>query len=358
MYFLILTILVLIIFTILGIGTKCYLNIKNNKLQIVTATNVFLVAGIICGWIFLTLGILSYIKENSWGLCYLFLAFVWLGLFLVYGWFGMITIYDDKGFSRGWLPLQKKYYTYDQFTAVKITMNGREFLVGKKKIAFDYRIMDCYEFIGYASLRYKHIKVKDLPIDKSIPSWDIFNGHVEEPESFVFIIVMFLVIGLAFPAWLIYDAYDYVTEDETAYIEVSLDNYYIEENHMILESDELIYDFEILRYEVYDNAIPKILNAIDNGKPLGLYVLNYREAYNENLRFEVCSVKDWQGNVIISFDEMNEEDKEFSMIYLPIAGIILGFILLFCASIVIVGRYPHKFSKRVQRWIFQDGYLH
>lgn len=98
----------------------------------VVGNNFLWLTGFGCGILFMAIGIFAYIQEGGAFESYLFLIFVWLSMSLMYGWFGMITLYDEDGFTQGWLPLQKKRYTYEQLTRYKITLKGYKLYVGKK----------------------------------------------------------------------------------------------------------------------------------------------------------------------------------------------------------------------------------
>ena len=120
----------LVISLIACVATKINLIRKNNRGQKMAIAKDFLwLTGIVGGILFMGLAVFSYIKSGITITGYLLLLFVWFGLFLVYGWFGMITLYDEESFTCGWLPLQRKRYTYEQLTGKKRTLNGYKLFV-------------------------------------------------------------------------------------------------------------------------------------------------------------------------------------------------------------------------------------
>ena len=219
-------------------------------------------------------------------------------------------------------------------------------------------IIDCFEFTAYAKRKYKTIYGRVLPVEKNPSRWDPFNGHVEESGQFIVIIVMFLAIGFGMLGWTVYDFLDYATEEETTRVKAVIEEYYANENHLILESKVPNCKFDISLYQDYDYEIERVLDEVSKENPLYIYALKYRDTNNVKGKFEVVSIENSKGAALISFEKMNEVHNEFELSFLPYSiGICIIFIL-FSATIFLVGRYPHKFSKRLQKAIFKDGYLH
>ena len=237
-------------------------------------------------------------------------------------------------------------------------MEGADLFVGKRRISFDDMLMDGWSFKEYALQQYEKRTGKSLPINKAVPWWDIFNGHVEEPGGIIAILLIILLLMAAFSAKLLYDVHDEVTEEELTCVTTKIENYYIEENHMILEPSDLSCKFKLFRYEDYGRSTAEIVSEVKRGKELHIYVLDCEEANNEGLEFEICCVQSRKGKTLLALEEKNKSDKAYNKSCLSLFLIAFFIFLLYCAATVIVGRYPDKFSKRVKRWFFKDGYLH
>lgn len=199
---------------------------------------------------------------------------------------------------------------------------------------------------------------KKLPMDRSIPKWDIFKGHLEAPEEFIFLIIMMLTIGFGILGWHVYEIKDDTTIEETTRVRVVIEDYYTDDNHLILESKVPECKFDISLYKNYDDEIQQVLKEISNENPLYIYAVKYKETNSGKRKFEVAGIENSEGEDIISFEKMNEVQKEYDESFLPFGIMICIICVLFSLTIWLVGRYPHKFSKRIQQAIFQDGYLH
>ena len=303
------------------------------------------------------ISIIAYIQEGMTWMNYFFIGFVWFSLLLVYGWFGMIVIYDNEGFSRGWFPLQKRRYAYETVTGFDVTAWGYKLYVGHKCISFDDRLIQSDSFILVVSSKYREIHGKKLPIKRKIAKWDIFNGHVEEPAEIIAVLLMLLSITIGFFIWQVIEVNDYKEIEETTCVEVKIEDYIIDENHMILKVENLLSDFEIVRYKEYEEIQSIIEKEIADENNLYIYVLDYKEDEAKKT-YEVYCIQRINGESIISLEEKNENDSEFAKSFIPVAVVFLILVLIFCISTIIVGRYHNKFSKRIQRAFFQDGYLH
>ena len=354
-----LTVIVLIVSIITCILTRISLDrrIKEGQKMIV-AHNFMWLLGIGSATLFLIISTIGFVQDGMVLTTNLMLGFVWFSLLLVYGWFGMITFYDDDGFTKGWLPLQKKRYTYAQLTGGKITLKGYKLYINKKCISYEDGIIDCNPFYRYALKQHKNITGKNLKEEKTNPKWDVFNGHLENPEEFIIIIIIFLVIGFGMIGWSIYELHDYKTKEDLTRIKVVIDDSYTDDNHLILESRIPGCKFDIKFLDDLDKEVGQILNEVSKNKPIYVYAKGYKEKNKTKGKYDVYCVETVKGEEIISLEKMNELNKEVAVSGFPIAVVLSVVSICFSMVILLVGRYPHKFSKRIRKAIFQDGYLH
>lgn len=81
------------------------------------------------------------------------------------------------------------------------------------------------------------------------------------------------------------------------------------------------------------------------------------EAHDDPIRYEIYNIVNSTGKTILSFDEVNQVSNKKSL-QIALFMLIFFFVWLFCCiGSVIVARNPQKYSKRVQRMFFKDGYL-
>ena len=135
---------------------------------------------------------------------------------------------------------------------------------------------------------------------------------------------------------------------------LKIDDYYIDENHLILKSSDLAGEFDIVRYEEFEEIIPILQKEIKEEK--NLHINCKPSDYKKNWH-EVFRLQNEDGQLIISLEEKNEKDSEYAKFYVLMACVMLVIIFSFCITTIIVGRYPYKFSKRIQKAFFKDGYL-
>ena len=199
-----------------------------------------------------------------------------------------------------------------EITAVRKNNSGSILIIGKKKIALEYLGMDGFYFEWYAVSKYKDKYGKEPPLDKSVPAWDIFKGHVEKPEEMMLVLVMFLLFILAIPVYVLYQAHDVIVESETMYMECYVSSYEIDDHTLVLKSDNYEGEFLIYRYKEYGSSIPKMLETLEKEPILYLNVLETGKSDSGNTEYEIYNVHDKYGKVYLTFDAVNESNKKYA----------------------------------------------
>lgn len=282
-----------------------------------------------------------------------FVLIVWFDIGMMDRWLNAVIRYNRDGFQKGWLPWQKKDYKYSDITSIKRDDEKVQIYFGSKKINLDYIVMDSYEFVYYCSAMYKEIHGKGIPKNTSIPRWDIFKGHVKDPESFLLVFIMLFVLMFGTMGYVLYDGYNYVSEQDTTYIEAKINSYEIDDSDLILNSEEQ--DFIIFRYEEYGDITKNMIAALSETPVLGMNVTEYMSD-NVFSGYEVHSVK-MGGKNLLSFEETRKNNIVFAYKIVGLFSVVCVPLVVLFVCMVIVGRNPHKYSKRIQRMLFKEGYL-
>ena len=359
MIFAFLTIILYILICFICLFTWLWLKNKSDKgpKKIVIPKSFVCWVGFICGFMYCAGTVFSLLDNEELWVTICFAGILWLAIGMLYGWLGTIITYDKNGFTVGWLPWQRRCFCYRDLTSTKITNHSRIFFCGKRKITLDYILIDDYHFRDYVMRRYKETWGKSLPYNNAIPKWDIFKGNLESPEEMIFIDIMLLIITLAVPVWQTYEAFDNVTEDETIPMELQVNAYEIDDDTLILKSKQNEAAFELWKYEKYENVFTYIISAIQDEQKLIMNVTVLEEEHDDPIRYQIYNIVNSTGKTILSFDEVNQVSNKNSLL-IALFTLIFFFVWLFiCIASVIVARNPQKYSKRVQRMFFKDGYL-
>lgn len=359
MIFALITIILYIFACFTCLFTRLWLQNKSGKgsKKIVIPTGFVCWIGVICGLAFGVCTVFSLLNNEELWVVIGFASMLWLAIGILYGWLGTIIIYDKDGFTVGWLPWQRKHFCYRDLTSTKTTNQSRIFFCGKRKITLNYMLIKESYFEEYVRRRYKETWGKCLPYDNVIPKWDIFKGNLESPEEMIFVDILLLIITLAGPVWQTYEAFANVTEDETIQMELQMNDYEIDDSVLILRTRQKDAVFELGEYEKYENVFTHILSAIQDEEKLIMNVTILEEEHDNPIRYEIYNIINSTGKTILSFDEVNQVSNKNSLL-LALFMLIFFFLWLFiCIASVIVARNPKKYSKRVKRMFFKEGYL-
>ena len=314
----------------------------------------FVILGIITSTIFLipTL-ITAFLDEPIW-VPILFFAFSLLGASFIIAFVNCRVWYDEDGFvAKNFFGIKRKF-TYDQVTAIKENMHEDYICIGKRKVMIDEVSVGGIEFIAYVRKRYRTIhKGQALPkIHKT--KHDIFNGNVDDVFGFMFAYIMIGVVIVAFTIFLVWYIYgNPCTVDNTIEQEVSFTSFIAKDDEIVLRSsDNKLYKIRFME----DGFDSTKIKAISDGKTV---VKTYSKEVTPEDEENYYSIKAilLDDTYLLSFDETNRwhQEESWPLIFLPVIfAIVWG---AYVAGSIIVGRNPKKFSKKVIKLFFKDGYV-
>ncbi len=315
---------------------------------------LFVLIGTIGSALFLIPALITmYIGESIW-IPVIFLLLTALGASLIIGYVNCRISYDEDGFvSKNFLGIKRKF-TYDQVTAIKEDIHESFVYMGKRRVMVDRLMIGGNEFIYFVRKKYRALhNGQNLPkIHKS--KYDIFNGHVNGVGGIIFAYTLVAVLLVGLLAFSVCYAYfSPSTTDNTIQHTVSFISCNQKDDEIILTSaDNQIYKIRFI-IEPFD---AKSIQALCDGKKV---VTTYSDEVTPDDEKDYYSIKAilYNDEYLLTFEQTDEwHTQEYKWLVVFVAAMVLVWGIYVAFSIV-VGRNPRKFSKRVIRIFFQDGYI-
>ena len=314
----------------------------------------FVILGLITSTIFLIPTLITAFSDEPIWVPILFFAFSLLGASFIIAFVNCRVTYDEDGFvAKNFFGVKRKF-TYDQVTAIKKNMHEDYIYIGKRKVMIDEFSVGGIEFIAYVRKRYRTIhKGQALPkIHKT--KHDIFNGNVDDVFGLMFAYIMISVLIVAFAIFLVW--YIYFTPNTVANTveqQVTFTSCTTKGDEIVLtSSDNKLYKIRFME----DGFDSTKIKAISDGKTV---VKTYSKEVTPDDEKNYYSIKAilLDDTYLLSFDETNRwhQEEYWPVLFFPIVfAIVWG---AYVAGSIIVGRNPKKFSKKVIKLFFKDGYV-
>ena len=314
----------------------------------------FVILGLITSTIFFIPTIITAFSDEPIWVPILFCAFSLLGASLIIAFVNCRVTYDEDGFvAKNFFGVKRKF-TYDQVTAIKENMHEDYICIGKRKVMIDEVSVGGIEFIAYLRKRYRTLhKGQALPIIRK-NKHDIFNGNVDDVFGFMFAYIMIGVVIVAFAIFLVW--YIYFTPNTVA----NTVEQQVTFTSCITKGDEIVLtssDNKLYKIRFMDDGFDSTkIKAISDGKTV---VKTYSKEVTPEDEENYYSIKAilLDDTYLLSFDETNRwhQEEYWPLIFFPVIfAIVWG---AYVAGSIIVGRNPKKFSKKVIKLFFKDGYV-
>lgn len=324
---------------------------REAKENVVFLNPVLLWVGIICTALFLIPGLIVPLITGNWE-TWPFLGFAALGSSLILGYKNCRIWYTEEGFTARYFLGYHRHFSYDQIESIQGWNRDVKLKVRGCTVRVDELAVGKREFLAYAKKRYRTIHGgKPIPVvEKS--KWDPFNGHVDNPGEMV---AAYALIAVILPAFVLGA---FFTLDPTPVEKLTFFTSAVAYEDE--EERDLLISWEDRAAEVrgYGRTIaePRAFLALCDGGER--FTMGYRTVVDEDgniTGYSVEYIEDSAGGIW-----MTPEDAFLYRFY-SVFWVILGFELLwlaYCGASVYVGRNPRKFSKKVIRMFFKDGYVH
>ena len=314
--------------------------------------------GGIGGGLFLipTLIILLTTDESPW-LSFVFLCISMLGGVLSLAHLNCRITYDQESFTHKNFLGIKRTYTYDQITGLKEGTHEDIFYMGRHFAMIDEYSVGAMEFEIMAKKRYQALSGgKPIPrVKPKLP--DPFNGHVEGGAGLIVVYIGVTLLFLALLGWFVADVYLIPpSPEENKRMEMVFDRAAVRGDCLYLyPADESMESFQIRHLD--GSVDPDPIKAVCDGTTTVTVYADRTKPKNGDPYYLVEAVM-VDDTVLFSFeDEQRLRQNE----YWPLIPFIGGFILLWCVYIffsIRVGRNPDRYSKKIIRLFFRDGYVH
>ena len=314
--------------------------------------------GGICGGAFLipTLIVLLTTDESPW-LSFVFLCISLLGGSLSLAHLNCRITYDQESFTHKNFLGIKRTYTYDQITGFKEGTHEDIFYMGRHFAMIDEYSVGAMEFEIMAKKRYQALS-GGKPIPRVKPKMpDVFNGHVEGGAGLIVVYIGVTLLFLALLGWLVADVYLIPpSPEEDERMEVVFDRASVRGDCLYLyPADESMESFQIRHLDGLVELDP--IKAVCDGTTVVTVYADHTKPKNEDPYYLVEAVM--VGDTVLFSFEDNQRLRQNE--YWPLILFIGGFILLWSVFIffsIRVGRNPERYSKKVIRFFFKDGYVH
>ena len=313
----------------------------------------FAILGTISSSVFLVPAIITAFSDGDVWVPVCFLAFSLLGATLIIAFMNCRIYYDDDGFVAKTFFGIKRRVSYDQVTAIKENMHETYIYVGKRRVMVDEFSIGGKDFINLVKKKYRTFNNgQSLPkITKT--KHDIFNGHVKDVTGVYVAYVLATVLFVGFVIFSFYDVFIPKNEDNTIEQTVTFISCDVKEDEVILTSaNGNIYKIQYAAEQININGI----KSICNGKSK---VTTYSKEVTPDDEEDFYSIKaiKYNDSYLFSFEEENKLYRQEGLLLINLS---LFMLILWVANVVvsvIVGRNPNKFSKRVVKLFFKDGYI-
>ncbi len=314
--------------------------------------------GGICGGLCLipTLIVLLDTDESVW-LSFVFLGFSLLGGSLSLAHLNCRITYDEEGFTHKNFFGIKRTYTYDQITGLKEGNHEDIFYMGRHFAMIDEYSVGAMEFEIMAKKRYQALSGgKPIPrVKPKLP--DPFNGHVEDGAGLIAVYVILGLLLLGLLGWVVADVYFMPpTPENTERQEVVFQS---GTRNLVLKTAPAEGE-EITVYKIRfadDTVNTEAILAVCDGKtPVTVYVDKVTPK-NEDPYYAVKALSAGDTALLTFADSQRLHQNEYWPLILFVGALtaLWGVYVFFSLR---VGRNPDRYSKKVIRLFFKDGYVH
>lgn len=298
---------------------------------------------------------------GGWRLFISFFAFVCLGASLMIGRINCRIEYDESGFTVTNFIGLRRYYTYNDFTGKRQSFGKTVLYVKGRKLRIDDIAVGEEEFIDFARKQYRirngGSAVRTLP---EIEIKGAFRKNVNHPGEFIFVYCTILLITVGVLASLVFMYFNTTEESELEYMTVTIRN--VEKYHRYRQSGlrAVTNDTDVLLALPFSERLlkddPALIERLTAGGER--YRIGYEiKGTDENIYYSIDVIIAEDGEELLSFERTERYKKEnILQIIVLFSGLGILNALWFLLT-VRIGRHPEKYSRRVKRMFFRDGYI-
>ena len=354
-YFILAASALLAVLFVAGIISAIYARNRSDRGR-VYLPGLFAWIGGICGGLFLvpTLIVLLGTDESPW-LSFAFLCFSMLGGSLSLAHLNCRITYDEESFTHKNFLGIKRTYAYTEITGIREKNHEDILYLGRRRAMIDEFSVGGTEFLLMAKKRYRALNGgRAIPEVKSKRK-DVFNGHVDDAGGLIFVYILIGGLFAGFLGFMVTYVYFMPPTAETCErMEMVFDYWDGNDSSLALHPGE----GTLCRLRDLDGSVdPEPIKAICDGQtPVTVYVDLIKPDDGEPF-YDVRALA-VDGQYLFSFEDARRIHRKEG---LPLVLIAAGFAVLWAVFVffsIRVGRNPERYSKRVIRLFFKDGYVH
>ena len=335
-----------------SISEKIFKKPRHDRKNTVYLRDSNLLVGILCAVVFTAAGVLPLVfaEDKIWFISACIFGFALMGVALIIAYLNCRITFRDHDFTYKNFFGVKKTIQYRDLTGILEGSGDVKLYAGDSVIYVAGDAVNSERFLALAKKRYRESHNGKM-IPRSAKK-DIFNNHVDEPQSFVLI---FIILAVFFPLMTI-GVISFATPDSR---EDFSERFITVESYETSEGDLYIYDSNDIEYRVYnyddliDNS-PELISKLSRGSSVGLLI---KPIDSDEDRYSVSDIK-VNGKSYLTFDKWHENQVQNFIFITAILVAVNLMIFFFIGGSIYVGRNPHKFSDRVLHLFFRPGTIH
>lgn len=326
---------------------------QQGKPGLVKMSPAMLVIGILCTALFSIPGIILPLVTGEWsGENLFFLLFALGSSTLIIAYRNCRIWYNPEGFTVRFFLGDRKTFSYAEIESLDPSPMNEKLRVCRCTVRVGELPVGKREFLAFAKKQYRIAHGGKAIPEAPAPKWDIFNGHVDNPGEFLFV---FLVMTLFLPVMLVvfWFIVDPTPMNELLFVSGQVQILGVEERDLLICCDGK--ELEIWGYERTLTDPEAFQKACRRD---AVFTLGYRQTVNDDGEItSLCveSITDSRNYVWLT----PKAAKEYRFVSISGLFAVMELILLaYCGFSIYIGRNPQKFSKKVIRLFFKDGYVH
>lgn len=326
-------------------------NPRKPKDNMVYLSPVLLWVGIVCTGIFLIPGLIVPLVTGDWESGF-FLVFAAMSGSIIVAYVNCRIWYTDTEFTVKYFLGFRRTFSYAEIESIQGKTRDVKLKVRGCTVRVDELAVGKEEFLKFARKQYRIAHGgKAIPVVKKI-WWDPFQGHVDNPGEFlvayglIAVLMPVLIIALLF--------FTSPTPMEDLTVVTTAVSYESEQKtDLVIYANDM--ELKIRGYRSTVSDPDAFLRSCAAGEQFTLGYSVIKDDDENITGYSVKYIADAQGTVWITPEDAFRYQLRTTTLLFTGFEIVW---LVFCAISIYVGRNPHKFSKKVVRLFFKDGYVH
>ena len=284
-------------------------------------------------------------------------CFAWLSSSLTIARLNCRIDYDDTGFTRTNFFGIKKRLSYDDLTG-QYQANGETVLYAKDHpVKIDRLAYGKYDFISFAKKQRRIANGGDsLPKIKKYPSDALFRKNVKEPASFIVIYSLMMVLCIIMIVIISVLGFKQTRAEELTYADVTVKDLETVKSDIRITTHETDYYFVLCGNKKLLKDDPELIEKLSESG--AAFRFGYKMLGSTGKEYGyVSNVLLQDGTELLSIETADIYGRNDAILVIAFFS---GFfvLFLFCMLITVrIGRHPERYSKRIKRLFFKDGYI-